>query len=119
MKNKEIFLDRDGAINVDKGDTYKIEDLKIIPRVIEGLKLLSSKYKLIIITNQSGIGRSICTKQDYFYFETEQDPKLMRPTDEPVIYGDSSKFKNETGWSQEINLKQTLGDMLNYWRRSL
>ena len=54
-----------------------------------------------------------------FDFVTKQDPKLLRSTDEPIIYGDSSKFKKETGWSQEINLKQTLEDMLNYWREVL
>jgi GDP-mannose 4,6-dehydratase len=51
-----------------------------------------------------------------FEFSLEQDPKLLRSTDEPIIYGDSSKFKRETGWSQNIPLEQTLKDMLDYWR---
>jgi GDP-mannose 4,6-dehydratase len=51
-----------------------------------------------------------------FDFELEVDPKLLRSTDEPIIYGDSEKFKRETGWKQEIPLDQTLNDMLNYWR---
>jgi len=54
-----------------------------------------------------------------FDFDVVQDPKLIRPTDEPVIYGDSSKFKKETGWNSEIDLKTTLKDMLNYWRQTL
>lgn len=56
---KAIFIDRDGTIN-DNGDgyTHKTEDLKFLPGVIEGLKRLSkSDYKIIIATNQSGIGR--------------------------------------------------------------
>ena len=54
-----------------------------------------------------------------FDFEIVQDPKLIRPTDEPIIYGDSSKFKKETNWSQEIPLEKTLKDMLDYWRETL
>jgi len=51
-----------------------------------------------------------------FNFEFEVDPKLLRSSDEPIIYGDSGKFKRETGWKQEIPLDQTLNAMLNYWR---
>jgi len=54
-----------------------------------------------------------------FEFTLEQDPKLIRPTDEAIIYGDSTKFKQATGWEQEFPLKQTLKDMLDYWRLSL
>lgn len=52
-------------------------------------------------------------------FEIWQDPALMRPRDEPIIFGDSTKFKKETGWSQEIPLEVTLKDMLAYWREVL
>ena len=52
-------------------------------------------------------------------FEISQDPKLIRPTDEPIIYGDSTRFKKKTGWSQKINIKETLQDMLDYWRGKL
>ena len=54
-----------------------------------------------------------------FEFSVEIDQGLIRTTDEPIIYGDSSKFKKETGWKQEIPLEQTLKDMLNYWREVL
>jgi GDP-4-dehydro-6-deoxy-D-mannose reductase len=54
-----------------------------------------------------------------FGFEVKQDSRLMRPTDEPVIYGDSSKIKKDTGWKQQIPLDKTLRDMLNYWREVL
>jgi D-glycero-D-manno-heptose 1,7-bisphosphate phosphatase len=77
MTNKAIFLDRDGTINVDKGYTHKIEDLKFIPNSVRGLKKLSkSGYKLIVLTNQSGIGRSYYTKEDYFAFRNEMHRKL-------------------------------------------
>ncbi len=54
-----------------------------------------------------------------FNFEVEVDPKLLRPTDEPIIYGNSEKFKRETGWKQEVPLDRTLADMLDFWRKVL
>lgn len=47
---------------------------------------------------------------------TTPDPTLFRPTDEPVIWGDSSKLAQATGWSAEIPLERTVGDMFTYWR---
>ena len=56
--NKAVFLDRDGTINVDKNYLYKIEDWEFIDGVIEGLQILQRLgFKLIVITNQSGIAR--------------------------------------------------------------
>ena len=71
--NKAIFLDRDGIINDDKrGYVYKIKDLRIIPGAINGLKILQDTgYKLIIITNQSGIASGYYTKKDYFNLRKE------------------------------------------------
>lgn len=64
---KAIFLDRDGTINDNKdGYTHKIEDFEFLPGVIEGLKKLSkTDYLLIIVTNQSGIGRGMFTHDDF------------------------------------------------------
>jgi len=66
MKNKAVFLDRDGVINEDKGYLYRIEDFEFIPEVFDSLlKLQKLNYKLIIITNQSGIGRGYYTLEDF------------------------------------------------------
>jgi len=47
----------------------------------------------------------------------EVDPKLLRPTDEPIIWADCTKLKLATGWEPAISLDQTIDDMLNYWRQ--
>jgi GDP-4-dehydro-6-deoxy-D-mannose reductase len=52
-------------------------------------------------------------------FRVEQDPALLRRCDEPVIAGDISKFKRCTQWRAEVTLKQTIGDMLSWWRSRL
>ena len=63
--NKAIFLDRDGTINEDYGYVYRIEDFKFIDGVIDSLKeLYDLGYLLIVISNQSGIGRGYYSKED-------------------------------------------------------
>ena len=82
MKNKCVFLDRDGVINVDNVDyTYKVEEFRIIEGVIPALKMLmEAGYLLIVITNQSGIAKGIYQHEDVFkchnYFD-EQSGHLI------------------------------------------
>jgi nucleoside-diphosphate-sugar epimerase len=52
-------------------------------------------------------------------FQIQQDPALMRPCDEPVIAGDTSKVRSCTGWKPELDLAETIHDMINWWRRRL
>ena len=76
-RNKAVFLDRDGVINVDKNYVYKIEDLEFIPGSVDALKKLKEKgFLLIIITNQSGIGRCYYTEEDYLKFRQEFHKRL-------------------------------------------
>jgi D-glycero-D-manno-heptose 1,7-bisphosphate phosphatase len=66
IKNKAVFLDRDGVINFDYGYIGTVDRFKIIPGVIHALRTLQSyDYLLIIITNQSGIGRKYYTEKDF------------------------------------------------------
>jgi len=56
--NKAFFLDRDGVVNEDKGYIFKINELVFKKGFFEGLKILNkNKFLVIIVTNQSGIGR--------------------------------------------------------------
>jgi histidinol-phosphate phosphatase family protein len=68
MRSKAIILDRDGTLVEDKNYVYKVEDLEILPGVIEGLKKLQKDYIFIIVTNQSGIGRGYYTEEDFHNF---------------------------------------------------
>lgn len=52
-------------------------------------------------------------------FELSVDEKLLRPTDEKIIIGDVTKIKNDTGWCQSIPIKQTVKEMIEYWRKVL
>jgi GDP-4-dehydro-6-deoxy-D-mannose reductase len=48
--------------------------------------------------------------------EVKKDPSRMRPSDVPILKGDSSKFREKTGWKPEIPFEQTLKDTIEYWR---
>ena len=43
------------------------------------------------------------------------DQTRMRPSDVPILIGDSAKFRQQTGWSPVFNFQQTMGDLLQYW----
>ena len=64
-KQKCIFLDRDGTLNVYKGFLTDIEELELIPGTAEALKCInSSEYLAIVITNQPVIARGGCSVQE-------------------------------------------------------
>ena len=48
--------------------------------------------------------------------EVKVDPERLRPSDVPVLLADSTKFISLTGWQPMIPFKQTIVDLLNYWR---
>lgn len=63
---KALFLDRDGVINVEKDYLYKIEDFEFIEGIFELCRYFVDKnYKIIIVTNQSGIARGYYTEEDF------------------------------------------------------
>jgi len=45
-----------------------------------------------------------------------QSPKYTRPTAVPRLIGNTSKFRNLTGWKPKIDINEILVDTLNYWR---
>jgi len=49
----------------------------------------------------------------------ENIPELMRPSDTPVVEGDSSKLKSLHPWAADITLRQSLEDTLDYWRQQV
>ena len=62
---KAAFLDRDGVINKDIGYLHKIRDFKWIKGAIEALKVLKkNNFLIIIISNQSGVGRGFYTEKN-------------------------------------------------------
>ncbi len=60
------FLDRDGVINLDHGYVARREEFEWVPGVREGAaQLHRAGFALVVITNQSGIGRGLYTEADF------------------------------------------------------
>jgi GDP-4-dehydro-6-deoxy-D-mannose reductase len=82
---------------------------------------------------EPGEAYNLCTGRDYSIqevldkliemsgidVEVKEDPERLRPSDVPVLLGDSSKFRKATGWEPRIAYEQTLEDMLEYWRAEI
>jgi len=63
--NKVIFLDRDGTLNVDNGYVHLPEQWQWKPEAVEALRIFSDHgYRLVVITNQSGIGSGLYTADE-------------------------------------------------------
>lgn len=66
-KKPAVFLDRDGVINKDIGYLSDFKDFVFLGGVIHGLKRLKDAgYRLIVVTNQAGIGMGYYTKEDFY-----------------------------------------------------
>ncbi|MDO4267649.1 MAG: HAD family hydrolase [Eubacteriales bacterium] len=62
---KVIFLDRDGTINEEVHYLFRREDLRIIPGVPAALRRLKEQgYRLVVVTNQAGVGRGYYREED-------------------------------------------------------
>ena len=66
MNNHTIFLDRDGTLNFDPGYLGDPELVELLPGVADGLSRLKNEFnfKLIVVSNQSGITRGLIIDED-------------------------------------------------------
>ncbi|WP_447585100.1 GDP-mannose 4,6-dehydratase [Pseudoxanthomonas mexicana] len=110
------------VLKVGNQDTWRaITDVRDLASALE---LLAAKGEAGGVYNISG-GRTYQVRElvervvaaARVPIAVETDPALLRPSDEKVIFGDSSRLVARTGWRQEVDIATTLGDMIAYWRR--
>ena len=85
-KFKIAFLDRDGVINSGKlnnGYVGSLKHFKWVPGAIKAIKFLNDKnYKVVVVTNQSGVARGIFTIKDikkiHFYIQKKLEEKSAK-----------------------------------------
>lgn len=64
-KQKAIFLDRDGTINVYKGFLTRLEDFELLPGIAEAIKVMNEAgYLVIVVTNQPVVARGEVTEEE-------------------------------------------------------
>lgn len=66
-KTWTLFLDRDGVINTRLVDDYvkNINEFEFMPGVLDAFRIFAEKFgKIIIVTNQQGVGKGLMTMQD-------------------------------------------------------
>ncbi len=87
-------------------------------------------YFLALERGKSGSVYNICSEKSWSMKEVldmllslteadiriEQDKDRLRPSDVPLLLGDCSRFKKDTGWRPLIPFEQTLEDIMAYWR---
>ena len=79
LMKKSFFFDRDGVININKRYIHKNSDFIIFPGVEKAIKYLNDKnFIVIIITNQSGIGRGIYSENKFFEIQNILNRKLAK-----------------------------------------
>jgi D-glycero-D-manno-heptose 1,7-bisphosphate phosphatase len=65
-RRRAAFLDRDGVINVDHGYVCRREDFRFVPGTVAACAQLHRLgFALVVVTNQSGIGRGLYGEDDY------------------------------------------------------
>lgn len=70
--DEAIFLDRDGTIAIDVGYCKRPEDFKLYPDSAMAIKQMNEiGYRVIVITNQSGLGRGYFTEEDLMLVHKE------------------------------------------------
>lgn len=77
---KVVFLDRDGTINVDRGYVHQIGDWALADgKVPRGMKMLQERgFRLVVVTNQSGIGHGYYTANDMHVLHQHMEQELQR-----------------------------------------
>jgi histidinol-phosphate phosphatase family protein len=77
--SKAVFLDRDGTMTKDVPYCSRPEDLELLPTVGEGIRLLNdSGFRVIVITNQSGIARGYFTEETLWEIHQKMRNDLLR-----------------------------------------
>jgi D-glycero-D-manno-heptose 1,7-bisphosphate phosphatase len=77
--DKAIFFDRDGTVIPDRGYLDNVEGVELLPKVGPALKKLSEKgFKLILVTNQSGVGRGRFNL-DVVHAQHDRLEELLKP----------------------------------------
>jgi len=79
MSARGLFLDRDGVVNIDAGYVHRIADIRFIDGIFALAGLFARHgFRLVIVTNQSGIGRGLYTEAEFATLMTWMKAEFAR-----------------------------------------
>jgi GDP-4-dehydro-6-deoxy-D-mannose reductase len=90
-------------------------------------------YELLMASGRVGVPYNVCSGVAYAIREIleglrarvrvplqiEIEPARLRPHDVPVLVGDHTRLRADTGWVPEISFERMLDDLLDYWRHEV
>ena len=77
MKQKALFLDRDGILNIDRAYVYRYEDIAWIEGIFELIEYANSNgFLVIVLTNQSGVAQGMYKEEDVIKLHAQMDAFL-------------------------------------------
>jgi GDP-4-dehydro-6-deoxy-D-mannose reductase len=108
------------------GNLEAIRDFTDVRDVVRG-------YWLALQAGQSGEVYNVCSGRGFRIAEVVdllcgfanmtvtivEDSARLRPSDVPILIGDSSRLLTATGWRPGILFEETLADLLDYWRERI
>jgi GDP-D-mannose dehydratase len=121
--NKIVEIEKGKISKMLVGNLEPKRDITDVVDVVNALYLLSEKGNM-------GEAYNICSSKAYQIkdilnmaislskvdIQFHVDQNKLRPTDEPIIMGDNTKIKEDCGWAPKMQMEETLGRMLDYWR---
>lgn len=105
------------------GDLSIIRDFVDVRDVVKAYYILlkeGKKGEVYNICSGSGISlQAIIGKMSSLLnleIALEKDPALIRPNDNKIIIGSALKLNQLTGWYPDINIDQSLADIISWWK---
>ena len=116
-----IFLDRDGVLNEDIGHFCEVKKIKWIRSLLNILNKISKKYRLFIVTNQSGIARGYFTKNQFVEFQKQYQILLNSKNIfiDDIRYCPHHPDKGINKFKKKCNCRKPnngmIKDLIKYW----
>lgn len=118
--------ERDGGRDIAVGNLTPRRDITDVRDVVRA-------YRMLMVDGRPGEAYNVCTGVDLSMEELAErlialatvpmtlrpDPELQRPVETPVLRGDNSKLRADTGWEPTIPIDRTLVEVLTEQRRRI
>ena len=109
---RAIFLDRDGTLNEERGFITDPSEVEVLPGVPEALeRLAAAGFRLVVVTNQSGIARGLYTEANLAAVHAELHRRLGGLPDayfhcphHPEVHDSGIQADRWSAWSRAYRL---------------